>query len=134
MVYIGILVTSTTTGHDGSVVSALASQAIGRGSIPSCGTSFFSHKHFLSSLSKLREKVIEQANHQFGQILSGDGEERECEELCRVTISVWGFTSRSSVGSCFARDGAVSLQADCSTAFCLCYLSSQSQNLDQGRT
>ena len=35
LVYIGILVTSTTTGHDGSVVSALASQAKGRGSIPS---------------------------------------------------------------------------------------------------
>ena len=33
--YIGILVTSTTTGHDGSVVSALASQTKGRGSIPS---------------------------------------------------------------------------------------------------
>ena len=45
-----ILVTSTTTGHDGSVVSALASQAKGRGSIPSCGTSFFSHKYFLSNL------------------------------------------------------------------------------------
>ena len=44
------LVTSTTTGHDGSVVSALASQAKGRGSIPSCGTSFFSHKYFLSNL------------------------------------------------------------------------------------
>ena len=41
LVYIGILVTSTTTGHDGSVVSALASEAKGRGSIPSCGTSFF---------------------------------------------------------------------------------------------
>ena len=27
LVYIGILVTSTTTGHDGSVVSALASEA-----------------------------------------------------------------------------------------------------------
>ena len=40
LVYISILVTSTTTGHDGSVVSAL-SQAKGRGSIPSCGTSFF---------------------------------------------------------------------------------------------
>ena len=53
LVYIGILVTSTTTGHDGSVVSALASQAKGRGSIPSCGTSFFSHKYFLSNL--LRE-------------------------------------------------------------------------------
>ena len=41
LVYIGILVTSTTTGHDGSVVSALASEAKGRCSIPSCGTSFF---------------------------------------------------------------------------------------------
>ena len=50
LVYIGILVTSTTTGHDGSVVSAFASQAKGRGSIPSCGTSFFSHKYFLSNL------------------------------------------------------------------------------------
>ena len=47
LVYIGILVTSTTTGHDGSVVSALASQAKGRGSIPG---SFFSHKYFLSNL------------------------------------------------------------------------------------
>ena len=46
LVYIGILVTSTTTGHDRSVVSALASQAKGRSSIPSCGTSFFSHKYF----------------------------------------------------------------------------------------
>ena len=32
-VYIGILVISTTTGHGGSVVSALASQAKGRGFI-----------------------------------------------------------------------------------------------------
>ena len=32
-IYIGILVTSATTGHGGSVVSALASQAKGRGSI-----------------------------------------------------------------------------------------------------
>ena len=31
LVYIGILITSTTTGHNGSVVSALASQAKGRG-------------------------------------------------------------------------------------------------------
>ena len=36
--------------HDGSVLSALASQAKGRGSIPSCGTSFFSQKYFLSNL------------------------------------------------------------------------------------
>ena len=47
LVYIGILVTSTTTGPDGSVVT---SQAKGRGSIPTCGTSFFSHKYFLSNL------------------------------------------------------------------------------------
>ena len=33
ILYIGILVTSTTTGHDGRVVSALASQVKGRGSI-----------------------------------------------------------------------------------------------------
>ena len=69
LVYIGILVTSTTTGHDGSVVSALASQAKGRGSIPSCGTSFFSHKYFFRTSVK---KVIEQTIHQFGWILSGD--------------------------------------------------------------
>ena len=43
-----------TTGHDGSVVSALASKAKGRGSITSYGTSFFSHKYFLSFLSNLR--------------------------------------------------------------------------------
>ena len=54
LVHICILVTATTTGHDGSVVSALASQAKGRGSIPSYGTSFFSHKYFLSSLSNLQ--------------------------------------------------------------------------------
>ena len=51
ILYIGILVTSTTTGHDGSVVSALAYQAKGRGSIPCCGRAFF-HKYFLSSLSE----------------------------------------------------------------------------------
>ena len=54
--YIGILVTSITTGHDGSVVSALASQSKSRGSIPSCGTSFFSHKYFLSLISNLRRE------------------------------------------------------------------------------
>ena len=53
ILYIGILVTSTTTGHDGSVVSALAYQAKGRGSILSCGRVFF-HKYFPSSLSNLR--------------------------------------------------------------------------------
>ena len=46
LVYIGILVTSTTTGHDGSVVSALASQAKGRGSNPSCGARFLSPQVF----------------------------------------------------------------------------------------
>ena len=56
-VYIGILVISTTTGHGGSVVSALASQAKasqakGRGSNPRCDRSFFSHKYFLSPLSQ----------------------------------------------------------------------------------
>ena len=40
MVYIGILVTSATTGHGGSVVSALASQAKGRGSILVTGAFF----------------------------------------------------------------------------------------------
>ena len=53
LLYIGILVTSTTIGHGGLVVSALASQAKSRGSIPSRGTSFFSHKYFLSSLSNI---------------------------------------------------------------------------------
>ena len=69
LVCIGILVTSTTTGHDGSVVSALASQAKGRGSIPSCGTSFFPTSIFFRTSVK---KVIEQTIHQFGRILSGD--------------------------------------------------------------
>ena len=41
--YIGILVTSTTTGHGGSVVSALVSQAKGRGSFSSRGITFFSY-------------------------------------------------------------------------------------------
>ena len=39
-IYMGILVTSATTGHGGSVVSALASQAKGRGSILVEGTFF----------------------------------------------------------------------------------------------
>ena len=39
-IYIGILVTSATTGHGGSVISALASQAKGRGSILVAGTFF----------------------------------------------------------------------------------------------
>ena len=52
ILYIGTLVTSTTTGHDGSEVSALASQALasqakGRGSIPSCGRAFFPTSIFL---------------------------------------------------------------------------------------
>ena len=41
LLYIVILVTSTTTGHGGSVGSAIASQAKGRGLIPSCGRAFF---------------------------------------------------------------------------------------------
>ena len=41
LVYIGILVTSTINGHGGSVVSALSSQAKGRGSFPSCDIIFF---------------------------------------------------------------------------------------------
>ena len=69
MVYIGILVTSTTTGHDGSVVSALASQAKGRCSIPSYGRAFFPTSIFFRTSFK---KVIEQTIHQFGRILSGD--------------------------------------------------------------
>ena len=72
LVYIGILVTSTTTGHDGSVVSTLASQAKGRGSIPSCGTSFFPTCIFYLPFPTSVEKVIEQTIHQFGRILSGD--------------------------------------------------------------
>ena len=51
LVYIGILVTSTTTCHGGSVVSALDSQAKGRGSYPGCGISFFPTSIVLSSLS-----------------------------------------------------------------------------------
>ena len=57
ILYIGILVTSTTTGHDGSVVSALASQAKGS-SIPSCGRAFFSHKYFPSSLSEKFSRIL----------------------------------------------------------------------------
>ena len=45
LVYIGILVTYTTTGHGGSVVSTLTSQVkcMGGGgvSIPGCGNSFY---------------------------------------------------------------------------------------------
>ena len=47
ILYIGILVTSTTTGHGGSVVSALHSQAKGRGSISSCGRAFSPTSIFL---------------------------------------------------------------------------------------
>ena len=43
--YIGILVTSTITGHGGSVVSALDSQAKGRVHIPVV-PKFFSNKYF----------------------------------------------------------------------------------------
>ena len=55
LVYIGILVTSTNTGHDGSVVSALVSQAKGRDSIPSCGMSFYSHKYYLPFPTSVRK-------------------------------------------------------------------------------
>ena len=54
LVYIGILVTSTTTGHDGSVGSALASEAKVGVQFPVVARAFFSHKSFLSSLSILR--------------------------------------------------------------------------------
>ena len=50
---IDFLVTSTITVHGGSVVSALDSQAKGRGSYPSCGSVFFPTSIFLSSLSNL---------------------------------------------------------------------------------
>ena len=47
LVYIGILVTSTITGHGGSVVSALTSQAKGReGFISQLWHKFFPHKYF----------------------------------------------------------------------------------------
>ena len=56
LVYISILVTSTTTGPGGSVVCALASQAhkqkVG-GSIPSCGKSFFLSPQAFFYLSNL---------------------------------------------------------------------------------
>ena len=68
LVYIGILVTSTITGHGGSVVSALSSQAKGRGSFPSCGISFFPTSIFLSSLSNLCS--TKRTIHQFGRIMS----------------------------------------------------------------
>ena len=67
LVSIGILVISTTTGHGGSVVSALSSQAKGRGSFPSCGISFFSHKYFSFFPFQLFDK---RTIHQFGRILS----------------------------------------------------------------
>ena len=58
LVYICILVISTTTGPGGSVASALASQAKGSGgSTPSCSMSFFFPKHFLPYLSNLLYNV-----------------------------------------------------------------------------
>ena len=50
---IGILVTSTSTGPGGSVVSALASQQMVGGSTPSCGKTFFPQNIFLSYFSNL---------------------------------------------------------------------------------
>ena len=47
LVYICILVTSTTTGHGGSVVSALASQQKVVNQPPVVARVFFSPKHFL---------------------------------------------------------------------------------------
>ena len=66
LVYIGILVTSTTTGHDGSVVCALASQGV---QFPVVARAFFPTSIFFRTSVK---KVIEQTIHQFGRILSGD--------------------------------------------------------------
>ena len=63
LVYISILVTSTNHGHDGSVVSALASQAKGRGSNPLVALAFLSNNYFLSSLSNLRGERIKSENH-----------------------------------------------------------------------
>ena len=57
LVYIGILVTSTTTGHDGSVVSALASQAKGGVQFPVVARAFFPTSIFFRTSVK---KVIEQ--------------------------------------------------------------------------
>ena len=51
--YIGILVTSTITGHGGSVVSVLDSQAKGKGFISQLCLSFFPTSICLSSLSNL---------------------------------------------------------------------------------
>ena len=68
LVYIGILVTSTTTGHDGSVVSALASQAKGGVQIPLVALAFLSNKYFYLPFPTSVEKVIEQTIHQFGWI------------------------------------------------------------------
>ena len=51
-VYIGILVISTTTGHGGSVVSALASQQKVGVQIPGVTEVFFPTSIFLSPLSQ----------------------------------------------------------------------------------
>ena len=61
-VYIGILVISSTTGHGGSVVSALASQAKGRGSYPSCDRFFFLEVFFFLPFPNLSQ--TKQMNHQ----------------------------------------------------------------------
>ena len=67
-IYICILVTSTTTGHDGSVVSALASQTKGMSSIQA----FFPTSIFYLPFPNSVGKVIELTIHQFGRILSSD--------------------------------------------------------------
>ena len=61
LVYIGILVTSTTTDHDGSVVCALASQAKCRVQFPVVARAFFPTSIFFRTSVK---KVIEQTIHQ----------------------------------------------------------------------
>ena len=71
VVYIGILVTSTTTGPGGSVVGALASQAKGKGFNPQLWLEFFPHFSILP-FQPLIYVVIKRAIHQFGRILSGD--------------------------------------------------------------
>ena len=69
LVYICILVTSTTTGHDGSVVSALASQVKGV-QFPVMARAFFPTSIFYLPFPTSVGKVIELMIRQFGRILS----------------------------------------------------------------
>ena len=99
LVYIGILVTSTTTGHDGLVVSALASQAEGRSSIPSYGTSFFSHTYSLSSLSNL---VTPHAQRERGKVINRGvhiyvcGQKKNLNRTLRDRLTFSNVDSRTS--------------------------------------